>query len=149
METHYCSEEELGLVGENEYHIHGIYEKEIELWKRKFKCAKPDDYFVSGNFHTSEGNLFNIGFKLCRGEANNCYDTDTIKDWLDDKFIVLLYHQARFEPNEFFDKTKLTESIIHYIPISSQVRQRVPIKVQQQEAFVQDFKSANFETWTR
>ena len=149
METDYCTDEELGLVDESEYHVHSTYEKEIQLWKRKFKCAKPDDYYLSGNYHTSEGNLFNIGFKRCQGDENNCYDTDKINDWLESQYIVLLYHQARFDPNEFFDSTRLTESIIHYVPISSQVRQRVPIKVQQQEAFVQDFKSANFETWTR
>ena len=58
-----------------------------------------------------------------------CEEKEDIKKWLQRKFIVLLYNQIRFNPKGFLDAATIPESRISYIPISSQVRQIIPYKV--------------------
>ena len=64
------------------------------MWKKKFRCANSEDYYVNGNYHTTEANTFNVGFKICEDKEgeNECYDKEKIKDWLNDQFILLIYH---------------------------------------------------------
>ena len=61
---------------------------------------------------------------------------------------MLLYNQIRFEPREFLEKSKIEESRIRYIPISSQVRQINPFNIQQTNLELQDYETIQLDEWT-
>ena len=54
---------------------------------------------------------------MCEGEG--CESEENIRKWLKGKFIVLLYNQARFDQDRYFSDSKVKESRIQYIPVSS------------------------------
>ena len=73
-----------------------------------------------------------VRFTLCDSqERNDCFSKEDTLKWLSRKFIVLLYRQVRFDPSKFFQSTKIRETRLTYIPISSQERQIIPFKLQQ------------------
>ena len=131
VEHHPCSFEELGLSDKPYQHGHGeddgleypIFwesEHEVRLWKKKFKCMKHEDFVIWGNFNTAKAQQVAISFSICEGEG--CYDREKILAWLDTQYIVMLYHQSRFNSHAFFEKTKIQESRLAYVPISSETR---------------------------
>ena len=52
--SHPCSEEELGLIGNNSkfYPVHETSIGWVEMYWQKFQCIDPDDIEIWGNFHT-------------------------------------------------------------------------------------------------
>ena len=84
---------------------------------------------------------------MCEGESY-CESHEDIKKWLQRKFIVLLYNQIRFDTVNFLDNAKIKESRIVYIPISSQVRNTHPFKLQQTQLDLQDRDFIQLDDWT-
>ena len=62
---------------------------------------------------------------------------------------MLLYNQIRFDPNNFLEAASIKESRISYIPISSQVRNIIPHKVQTTNLVLQDYDSIQLDEWTK
>ena len=59
LDLHYCSDEELGLTRRDDTSMYPIDDSsydEILLWKRKFKCAKPEDYEIWGDYNSNMAN---------------------------------------------------------------------------------------------
>ena len=55
LETHYCSDEELGFVqGPNTqfYDINPLSFEEVQTWKKKFKCADKENMKIWGDYNS-------------------------------------------------------------------------------------------------
>ena len=65
---------------------------------------------------------------MCEGHEH-CKSETEIRKWLRGKFIVLLYNRVRFITDGFYEQTLIRESVLKYIPVSSQTRQIVPFEV--------------------
>ena len=66
---------------------------------------------------------------MCEGH-DECKSEREIRDWLKRKYILLIYNQIRFDTESFFEDAKVKESKLLYVPMNSQIRQIVPLKVQ-------------------
>ena len=124
VDYHFCSDEELGFSPGPNTNIFPIFSSsvnEVKTWKKKFKCLNKKDMVIWGSYDSQKGQQVTVKFKMCEHETY-CESKEKIKQWLSGKYIVLLYNQIRFEPQEFLEKSKIEESRISWIPISSQVR---------------------------
>ena len=74
---------------------------------------------------------------MCEGH-DYCKKREEIIDWIQGKYIVLLFNQVRFEQEEFGTDTRVQEARILYIPVSSQVRQLIPFRVNVADLYLQD-----------
>ena len=88
-----------------------------------------------------------VKFRMCEGESY-CESKEDIRKWLSRKFIILLYNQIRFDPENFHELTKIEESRISYVPISSQVRNIHPFAVRQTTLELQDHDLIQLDDWT-
>ena len=55
--THACSEEELGLAPGRDKAYYKIFEESrevVSLWQKKFKCVKPEELEIWGDFDSEE-----------------------------------------------------------------------------------------------
>ena len=95
LETHACTPQELGLDSDSQFPIDSDYRNLVLKWSKKFKCVDDTDYVVWGNYNTGHANTFVIGFTLCEG-FDYCHDHKTTMEWLDDKYIVLMFQESRF-----------------------------------------------------
>ena len=141
LDTHYCSDAELGFAADAEVDssIYPIFEsskKEVETWKKKFKCIPRKDIVIWGDYNSAKAQQIAVKFEMCdstkeRFAGVTCESQQDIQNWLKRKFIIILYNQIRFNPKGFLKAATISESRISYIPISSQVRQIIPFKVDQ------------------
>ena len=88
-----------------------------------------------------------VKFKMCKGESY-CESEADIRKWLARKYIILLYNQVRFDPEHFLESSKIRESRIVYIPISSQVRNIHPFALRQSHLELQDHDLIQLDDWT-
>ena len=67
--------------------------KEKETYRKKFKCASDpkENFKLWGNYNTAKGSMLRIVFRKCEGH-DYCKSEAEIKDWIIDKYIVLLYN---------------------------------------------------------
>ena len=75
-------------------------------------------------------------FKACEGDG--CESKENIREWLKRKYIVILYNQIRFDSTKYFKDSRVAESRIAYIPISSQNREVISYKIQKTNLELQD-----------
>ena len=52
LETHACSDEELGLSEDSEYKLAENSVGVITTWKKKFKCLNTEDIEIWGDFNS-------------------------------------------------------------------------------------------------
>ena len=64
-------------------------------YRNKFKCVHPDDYVIWGDFNSLKAQQFAVKFKMCEGSG--CESESDIREWLKNKYIVLLYNHVRFD----------------------------------------------------
>ena len=57
---------------------------------------------------------------MCEGQG--CESEENIIEWLKRKYIVVIYNQIRFDSDKYFLDSKVAESRIAYVPISSAAR---------------------------
>ena len=89
-------------------------------------------------------------FRPCQGGADNgCESDEAITEWLRRKYIVLLYNEIRFDSEEYFYQSRVHESRILYIPISSQIKQIIPLKVQRTHLELQDHQHVMLGEFTQ
>ena len=60
-----------------------------------------------GNYDTSEGNNLKIVFEKCTAEKSPvpCKSDSEIKDWMINKFIILLTNEKEFTSHKFGDES--------------------------------------------
>lgn len=88
-----------------------------------------------------------VSFKMCRGHEY-CKSEREIRNWLKNKFIVLLYNQLSFTRERHFADTLEASSVIRYLKVSSQERQLLPLEVQKTSLELQDYAAVNLEQFT-
>ena len=161
LKEHYCSDAELGLASQAEtdstgssiYPIFESSKKEVQTWKKKFKCIPREDLIIWGDYNSAKAQQISVKFEMCddtkeRFKGVTCKEKEEIQKWLQRKFIILLYNQMRFDPKGFHEAAIISESRINYIPISSQVRQIIPFKVEQTNLSLQDYDIIQLDSWT-
>lgn len=125
VESHFCSDEELGITRSEKTKIYpwidGM-EKEVMTWRRKFRCATDPNIKLWGDYNSPKAQTFKVDFEKCTGK-DYCKSEAEIRDWLRQKFIVLIYNQVRFNPEGYGEQSVIRESRIHYIPVNTQVRE--------------------------
>ena len=84
---------------------------------------------------------------MCEGKPI-CESKEKIREWISGKYIVILHNQIRFAPERYFESSRVKESRLTYIPVSSQVSNIHPYKVQQTHLRLQDYDSMQLDDWT-
>ena len=97
LSYHYCSDDELGLTrGPNSpYPLKESDYGSVEVWKKKFKCANPEDLKIWGDYNSVSAQQLTFQFRKCQDKTPSgdpCESDENIKAWLARKFIVLLYN---------------------------------------------------------
>ena len=70
--------------------------KEVNTYKKKFKCVNSDDLNVWGDYNSAKAQQVTVRFNMCENKPI-CKTKDEIIDWLSGKYIVILYNQIRFD----------------------------------------------------
>lgn len=98
LDNYACSEEELGLVDDEssseKFRTFPIYEgsrQEVKIWKNKFKCVDREQQVIWGDYNSVKAQQIAISFKMCQNETY-CESKETILEWLQGKYIVLVYN---------------------------------------------------------
>ena len=113
IETHSCSDEELGIADDVEYPIFKTSATEVSLWKKKFLCADKKDLIIYGDYNSAKAQTISIRFLFCDSSKNDyCFSREETIEWLQHKYIILLYRQSRFDPDSFYEDTKIKETRI-------------------------------------
>ena len=58
-----------------------------------------------------------------------CKDTEEIKAFIRNKYLVLLYNQIRFDSNSYENEAMVPESRLKWIPINSRLPLSVPYEI--------------------
>ena len=111
ISNHHCSDSELGLSeSEHSNDLNIVYptvERQIDSvqrFKRKFKCIMPVDTMIWGDYNSEPAMQISIKFRMCEGK-DICRSRDEIREWLSGKYILILYNQIVFRPDEFGDSS--------------------------------------------
>ena len=81
LDSHYCSDEELGFTPGPNTSIYPIFESSISVvttWKKKFKCVDKKDLVIWGDYNSAKAQQFSIKFKMCEGK-DYCESDENIK----------------------------------------------------------------------
>ena len=122
----------------------------MDTYRKKFKCVDPEDLIIWGDYNSRRAQQLAVKFKICDGgPANGCKEKEEILEWIKGKYIVLLYNQIRFSQEDYFSDSRIEESRILYIPVSSQIRQIIPHKIQETHLELQDHDSIMLDDLTK
>ena len=72
--------------------------------------------------------MLNIQLKKCR-DRPDCKTDDQIKQYLQDKYIILLHNSIRFDSALYGEESIVPESHMLWYNINTQQRQTLPLKV--------------------
>ena len=101
----------------------------LKTWKNRFKCMDDKNISLWGDYNTEKAQNLMVMFEMCEGRAD-CKSEEEIRDWLKQKFIVLLYNTVSFDPSGYDQDTLIRESKFHYVPFSSRIRERKRYKIE-------------------
>ena len=110
LDTHLCSEEELGLSEDKSQAtfmpIDENSETYIRTYRKKMLCLNKEDLGFYGSWDSKNTRMMNIQLRKCTNRLD-CKSDRQIKEFFRDKFILLLHNQI------FFDDTDFNESSVH------------------------------------
>ena len=92
------------------------------------KCVDPEDLAIWGDYNAPVTQELGIRFRMCVGEG--CETPEKIREWLSGKFIAIVYNSRSFDAEGFGEDAVISVSLVKYLPISSQMREIVPFKVE-------------------
>ena len=72
--------------------------------------------------------MLNIQLRKCQ-DRPDCKTDDQIKQYLKDKYIVLLYNSIRFDSSLYGEESIVPESHMLWYNINTQQRQTLPLQV--------------------
>lgn len=83
IQSHACSEEELGLTGDNSKFMptHDTSSNYVKLYKNKFQCINQEDLEIYGNFDSKRAKLLRVALKYCQDEVF-CRSKDEIDTFM-------------------------------------------------------------------
>ena len=101
IETHPCTDEELGLTGLSAngtlpgdvqfLPIRGQNQNELKTFRRKMQCVDKSEMYISGDYSSASARLMNIQLIKCHGH-DYCASDEEIKAFLRDKYLIILYN---------------------------------------------------------
>ena len=92
LETHTCSEEELGLVNGEQTRFMQINESSIQdviQKKKSFKCMKKEDSYIFGNYNSNSGRMIRIKLNKCANKIY-CKPENEIIDFFRGKYLLFI-----------------------------------------------------------
>lgn len=150
IESHQCSDIELGFNRTDETKLYPVKESmldEVRSFKKKFKCIDTEDLVIWGDYNSNTAQQLAVSFVMCK-DHEYCKSENEIREWLKNKFIVLLYNKLSFTRDRYFHQTLQEASVIQYIKVSSQMRQLIPFELQKTSLELQDYNFVNLEDFT-
>ena len=83
IETHSCTDEELGIADGVEYPIFETSAQVVNIWKKKFVCADKEDLIIYGDYNSAKAQTISMRFMFCDKEKNDyCFSREETLDWL-------------------------------------------------------------------
>ena len=76
-----------------------------------------------------------ISVERCHGR-DDCRPDAEIDDFFRGKYLVVIHNQRKFDHDNFEEESIITESILTWISISSQVRMMTPYLITRSEAYL-------------
>ena len=89
--SHMCSEEELGLTGDNSriMPVHETSTAYVNLYKEKFICLNQEDLKIYGTFSSKKAQVFRASLNRCSGK-DFCKSEEEINEFMKDKYLLVL-----------------------------------------------------------
>ena len=151
MTSYNCTKEQLGLEGDPKkaefFTPHPGSKSFIDLYQKKFICAKPEEMFIYGDFTTGKARQLNVQLKKCRGHRY-CESEANINKYFSGKYLIILMNQVRFMSEGFEEKATIKESRMFWLTINTQFTQTLPYKLTASSLQLQD-KAFNFDALTQ
>lgn len=115
LDTHYCSQEELGLTKDSSNSkfmpLNTSSESTFRKTSSKYLCIKDEDYYINGNYDSDQAHHIRVHLKRCEGHES-CKDRDEIDSKINKLFIILLSNRISFDSNRFGLESIVRESHI-------------------------------------
>ena len=107
LQTDYCTREQLGLFEDADevkitdregslfYPTHKSYINDFTFYSKKYKCIKDSKMRIQGDYNAARTRSFVLLFNKCNepeGSSLVCKSDDEIKEWLQRKFILIMYN---------------------------------------------------------
>ena len=105
IEPHICSREELGLTGANSQFLPSTRSAviaEVERYQQKFMCLEEKDMKIYGDYNSNRARQIQVRLEKCHDQAY-CKSDEVIDRFLEDKYILLLTNQIRYDAQEYGD----------------------------------------------
>ena len=135
IDYHPCTDEELGLEGDNASFFPNVEESFLEAdWTSNLMCFdKPEEIEIRGDNNSQSLKHLNIEFQLCQQtwyqnydedlpedaeiNINNCKSKEELAEFLDEEpYFVMISNQIRFDQEQMSEATVKSESTITWIP---------------------------------
>ena len=116
LPSHTCTREELGLEGDSATFLplKSSQEAEISFYQKKFLCMDPADINIYGDFNSAKARLLKVRLEKCHDE-DYCQSESDITSFLRNKWLMLMYSQARFDPSQYGDYSIVPETIFNWL----------------------------------
>lgn len=101
MDTHPCSEEELGLVGDDRSKatfmpMNKNSENYVRTFRKKMLCLNKEDLSIYGSWDTKFTKMMDIQLRKCTNRPD-CKSEQEILQFFRDKFVIVLHNQVLFD----------------------------------------------------
>lgn len=165
VETHMCTEEELGLTGESSdfYPVIDGAGEELEYMVGRFRCLDREDMHINGHYNADNARMLYIFLKRCINEDDDdhhrrvlkgdkeekivCADDETIKNYFAGSYIDLMSNRIRFDYRMFGEESLIKESTLVWTAVQTQIQTEMPFKITRTEVQLQDM-AVNFDDLT-
>lgn len=121
LETHVCTEEELGLKGAHLSKFKPIHKSSydyVKLYQEKFVCLNEQDLQISGNVNSKKAKRLQVTLKRCHGHSY-CKSSEEIQAFMQGKYLLLLHNSVRFDASKYNTEAIVHESRMDFIRIST------------------------------
>ena len=139
IESHPCSERELGLTGNHSSFqpIHETSTAYVNLYKHKFVCLDQEDLEIQGTFSSKKAKLLRATLNRCSGH-DYCKSQEEINEYLENKYLLLLINQIRFDSERYGEESIVPESRVDWIRVSTKIQFEQPYSVKKTRLQLQD-----------
>lgn len=139
LETHRCSDEELGLTGSHSEFkpIRESNRAYVSLYRRKFVCVNRHDLEIYGDFDSKKAQQLRILLNRCIGH-DYCKSVDEINAYLKGKYVLLLKNEIRFDSTRYSEESIISESRLDWLRVITKQQQNLTYQIQKTRLQLQD-----------
>ena len=114
IETHVCSDEELGLLEDKEssrfFEIYPNNLKDVQTYKKKLYCTD-EKLKLQGDYNSERARRIELYFEKCSNQnvlpQGTCHSEQEITKYLQRKFIIVLQNEVKFNTREYGKDTRI------------------------------------------